>query len=68
MAALLFHPVHCAVSYKDATSILDNNIKNDEAFEVLLVFPVLIGADGGNQFAINLLSCQTLNIIKQSVI
>lgn len=29
----------------------------DTAFEVLLVFPVLKVADGGNQFAINLLSC-----------
>lgn len=37
-------------------------------FGVLLVFPVLIVADGGNKFAINLLSCQTLNIIKRSVI
>lgn len=39
-------------------------INIDVAFGVLLVFPVLIVADGGNKFDINLLSCQTLNIIK----
>lgn len=33
-------------------------------FGVLLVFPELIVADGGSKFPINLLSCQTLNIIK----
>lgn len=32
-------------------------------FGVLLVFPALIVADGGNQFAINPLSCQTLTQI-----
>lgn len=33
-------------------------------FGVLLVFPVLIVADSGKKFAINLLSLQTFNIIK----
>lgn len=32
------------------------------------IFLVLIVTDGRNQFAINLLSCQTLNVIKKSVI
>lgn len=52
----------------DLFQVIILGMDKDKAFEVLLVFHVFIVADGVNQFAINLLSCQTLNIIKQSVI
>lgn len=50
----------------DLFQVIILKMDKDTVFEVLF-FPVFIVADGVNQFAINLLSCQTLNIIKQSV-
>ena len=67
---LLYSSIKCIVLFltkmQHLFQIIILKMDKDTAFEVPLVFLVLIVADGGNQFAINLLSCQTLNIIKQS--